>query len=40
MLKGEDVQIRFTDVDKEGLKQFLVDEKGFNPERVDNYIER
>lgn len=38
--KGEDIQIKFTEVDKEGLRQFLVTDKGFNPERVEGYIER
>lgn len=37
---GEEIEIHFTDVDKDGLRQFLVTEKGFNSERVESYIER
>ncbi|KAK8829775.1 hypothetical protein WA577_001169, partial [Blastocystis sp. JDR] len=40
VVKGEDVKISFSEVNREGLKEFLVNDKGFNPERVDGYIEK
>lgn len=40
VVKGEDVKVTFSEVNRQGLKDFLVNEKGFNPERVDGYIEK
>lgn len=40
VIKGEDIKIAFSDIDRTGLKEFLVNDKGFNPERVDGYIEK
>ena len=40
VVKGEDIKITFSDIDRTGLKEFLVNDKGFNPERVDGYIEK
>jgi flap endonuclease-1 len=38
--KSEDVEIKFTKPDKEGLINFLVVEKGFNIERVNKILDR
>jgi len=37
---AKDITIKFTEMDKEGLIAFLVNDKGFNPDRVNSYIER
>lgn len=37
---AEEVEVKFGEVDRKGLTDFLVEEKGFNAERVGNYIER
>lgn len=37
---GADVSIKFGNVDQEGLTDFLVNKKGFNPERVAGYIDK
>ena len=37
---AKDITIKFTEIDKEGLISFLVNDKGFNPDRVNSYIER
>ena len=38
--EGSSISIKFGNVDKEGLISFLMTEKGFNPERVNSYIDR
>lgn len=37
---AQNVVIKFSSIDKDGLRTFLVDDKGFNPDRVNSYIER
>ena len=37
---AEEIEVKFGEVDRKGLVEFLVDAKGFNAERVDNYIDR
>ena len=37
---AEEIEVKFGEVDRKGLVAFLVDAKGFNAERVENYIER
>lgn len=37
---AKDVEVKFGEVDRKGLMEFLVDAKGFNAERVENYIGR
>lgn len=37
---AEEIEVKFGEVDRKGLVEFLVDAKGFNAERVENYIER
>ncbi|KAK8791259.1 FLAP endonuclease [Blastocystis sp. subtype 4] len=37
---AQNVTIKFTSIDKDGLRSFLVNDKGFNPDRVNSYIER
>ena len=37
---GKSISIKFTEIDREGLISFLVNDKGFNPDRVNSYIER
>ena len=34
------MKIKFTEADHDGLRKFLVEEKNFNSERVESYIER
>ena len=39
-LPKDEVKLKFGKVDKDGLRKFLCDDKGFNVERVNNQIKR
>ena len=36
---AQDITIKFGSIDKDGLISFLVNDKGFNPDRVNSYID-
>jgi len=40
VLPGEEIELHWTDPDEEGLMKFLVEEKGFNPDRITKSIQK